>query len=162
MRLRLRGCGKRRCGAAAAERARECCTAVGRGLKIALIPAALQGKQHPCRAAQVRVISAEWRERYHQPDRERLQPQCSSSPGPHGAAGPRAGPTQQLCTPAVPAALCSPFPAPEGHRDSWPADEWRKHHIDFCFQCRRDLIAMWRFLTPMSDSQQGWCCAVLF
>uniref|UniRef100_A0A8V0YW16 Fibronectin type III domain containing 5 n=1 Tax=Gallus gallus TaxID=9031 RepID=A0A8V0YW16_CHICK len=124
LRLRLRGCGKRRCGAATAETARECCTAVGRGLKIALIPAALQGKQHPCRAAQVRVISAEWRERYHQPDRERLQPQCSSSPGPDGAAGPRAGPTQQLCTPAVPAALCSPFPAPEGHRDSWPADEW--------------------------------------
>lgn len=41
----------------------------------------------------------------------------------------------------------------------WPADGWHKHFIDFCIQCRRDLIEIWRFLTSVSASQQGCCCA---
>lgn len=54
-----------------------------------------------------------------------------------------------------------PIPAfslhPRGRGDSWLADVWRQHFIDFCVGCRRDLIGTWRFLTPVSGSQQGWC-----
>lgn len=55
-----------------------------------------------------------------------------------------------------------PIPAfslhPRGWGDSWLADGWRKHFIDFCVGHGKDLIGMWKFLTPVSGSQQGWCC----
>lgn len=54
---------------------------------------------------------------------------------------------------------CSLILACGGRGDSWPADGWHKHFIDFFIRCRRDLIEIQRFLTSVSASQQGCCCA---